>query len=150
MVVIKLALTIAPRGGVVFANRAGARRPTAVRHEEDVARQLESVGAAQPRDKARVEHGSLGGVMCANRVVGIQDIKPCVGASGHGTKRDDAQKECVEGTQKRPPNRSDRCLHVLFLSRNGERKVGSELSGVENEPTSFCAFSRSCTQPDRV
>jgi hypothetical protein len=45
----------------------------------------------------------------------LADVELRVGAFGHGPKRGDGEEECVECAQKRPPNRSDRCLHVLFV-----------------------------------
>ena len=63
-------------------------------------------GWRSPGDKVGVDRCSRGGVVFANRVIaepGLADIELCTGASGHGQKRDDAEKERAEGATQRPP-----------------------------------------------
>ena len=38
-----------------------------------------------------------------DRSIDLADIELCVGASGHGPKRGDAEKEGAEGATQRPP-----------------------------------------------
>ena len=93
--------------------------------------------AAKLSDQLGVDHGSRVGVVFANRTAPnraglVNDIELCLGVSGNGPKRGDAEEKGKESTPQRPPNRFGGRLHFLFFLRNGERGAWSESSGVEN------------------